>query len=86
MLKITQDPDPGLDPKLSEKSDPDPGSDTKLCKVGSGIGSEKNHSGSTTLLIARSLTRVADPRCLSKRGGEKIFCITFFCNHKVHKI
>jgi hypothetical protein len=30
-----QDPDPGSDPKLCEKSDPDP---------------KKNHSGSTTLV------------------------------------
>jgi hypothetical protein len=29
ILKITQDPDPGLDPKLSEKSDPDPDTDPK---------------------------------------------------------
>ncbi len=28
-LKFVKDPDPGSDPKLSEKSDPDPGSDPK---------------------------------------------------------
>ena len=27
--KFIQDPDPGSDPELSEKSDPDPGSDPK---------------------------------------------------------
>jgi hypothetical protein len=31
-------------------------------------------------------SRIPDPKTATKERGEKIFCRTFFCSHKYHKI
>ncbi len=42
--------------------------------------------GSSFLPIPDPESRIPDPKTATKERGENIFCRTFFCSHKFHKI
>jgi hypothetical protein len=45
------------------------------------------YPGSRILIFTHPGSRIPDPKTASKKRGEKkIFCQTFFCSHKFHKI